>query len=307
MTQSDAAGRENEVLRERIATLHAAILRINASLDLDTVLTEVMECARRLTGARYGVIVTVDERHVPQDFIVSGLTPDQEREILTWPDGVLLFEHLRNLPAPTRLPDFPGHVRELGIDAPWIFSRTFLGTPMLHQDEEVGHFFLADKAGGDEFTGEDEEVLALFASQAALAIANARTHRAEQRARADLEALIETSPVGVVVFDARSGHPVSFNREARRIVERLREPGHPPEQILEVLTCRRADGREVSLRQFPIAQQPRYCRNGARRGDSALGSGRPQRQDARQCNPNPCHRRFSRIGGGDHAGLGAAR
>ena len=255
MTQSDVTRRENEALRERIATLHAAILKINASLDLDTVLSEVMDCARRLTDARYGVIVTVDERQVPRDLTFSGLTPDQEREVLATPDGLRLFEHLRELPAPARLPDFPGRVRELGIDAPWIFSRTFLGTPLRHCGVEVGHFFLGDKAEGEEFTGEDEEVLALFASQAASAIANARTHRAEQRARADLEALVETSPVGVVVFDAKSGHPVSLNREARRIVETLRTPGHPLEQILEVLTCRRADGREVSLGEFPLAQQ----------------------------------------------------
>ena len=95
----------------------------------------------------------------------------------------------------------------------------------------------------------------LFASQAAAAIANARTHRAEQRARADLEALVETSPVGVVVFDAKSGQPVSFNREGRRIVESLRMPGHPAEQLLEVITFRRADGREVSLGELPLARQ----------------------------------------------------
>ena len=55
----------------------------------------------------------------------------------------------------------------------------------------------------------------LFASQAA-AVANAHKHRGEQRARADLEALVDTSPVGMVVFDARTGNPVSLNREARR-------------------------------------------------------------------------------------------
>ena len=251
MTQSADMRRENEALRERIA----AILRINASLDFDTVLTEAMDCARRLTGARYGVIVTVDERQMPRDLTFSGLTPEQEREILAWPDGPRLFELLRDLPPPSRLPDFPGYVRERGLDAPWIFSRTFLGTPLRHCGVEVGHFFLGDKAEGEEFTGEDEEVLALFASQAASAIANARTHRAERRARADLEALVETSPVGVVVFDAKSGDPVSFNREARRIVEKLRTPGHPLEQILEVLSFRRADGREVSLRELPIAEQ----------------------------------------------------
>ncbi len=62
----------------------------------------------------------------------------------------------------------------------------------------------------------------LFASQVATAVAKARTYRDERRARADLETLIETSPVGVVVFD--SGRLRSFNCEARRIVERLRLP-----------------------------------------------------------------------------------
>ena len=99
----------------------------------------------------------------------------------------------------------------------------------------------------------DEEILVLFASQAATAIANARTHRAERQARADLEALVETSPVGVVVFDALSGRAVSFNREARRIVERLRIPGHPTEQLLQVISFRRADGREANLRDLPLA------------------------------------------------------
>ena len=255
MTDPDALARENAALRERIATLHAAILRSNASLDLDTVLGEVLDCARRLTGAAFGVIVTVDEEHVPRDITFSGLTPEQEREVLATPDGLRLFAQLRELPAPARLDDFPGHVAELGLEAPWIFTRTYLGTPLRHRDEEVGHFFLADKAGGAAFADADVEVLTLFASQAASAIANARTHRAERRARADLEALVETSPVGVVVFDAPSGRPRSFNREARRIVEKLRTPGEPAEQILEVLSFRRADGRVVSLSEIPVAPQ----------------------------------------------------
>ena len=125
---------------------------------------------------------------------------------------------------------------------------------MRHRGVEVGHFFLAEKADGGEFTDDDEEVLAVFASQAAAAITNARTHRSERRARADLEALVETSPVGVVVFDARAGRPVSFNREARRIVESLRMPGRPLEQLLEVVSVRRADGREVSLAEIPLEQ-----------------------------------------------------
>ena len=254
MTDSDDARRENEALRERISTLNAAILRIGATLDLDTVLPEVVESARGLTGARYGVIATVDEAGVPQDFFFSGFTPEEQHELFTWPDSGRLFQHLRELPGPLRLADLSGYVRSLGIAPARTFSRTFQGTPMRHRGADVGNFFLAEKADGQAFTDEDEEVLMLLASQAAAAIANARTHRNEQRARADLEALVETSPVGVVVFDARSGRTLSINREAKRIVESLRMPGRPLEQLLEVISFRRADGREVSLSEFPITE-----------------------------------------------------
>ena len=254
MTHSDDLKRENEALRARIATLNAAILRINASLDLQTVLGEVVESARALTGARWGVIATVDEAGVPGDFVFSGFTPVEQHELYTWPDHARLFEHFRTLAGPVRLDDLSVYVRALGIVPPAAFSRTFQGTPMRHRGADVGSFFLADKADGEVFTDGDEEVLALFASQAAAVIVNARTHRDERRARADLEALVDTSPVGVLVLDAETGRAVSFNREARRIAESLRTPGHPHEQLLEVMSLRRADGSEVSLREFPVAQ-----------------------------------------------------
>ena len=254
LTDSNELRRENEALRARSATLHAAILRINASLDLETVLGEVVESARVLTGARWGVIATFEEAGAPHDIVFSGFTSEEQRELDAWPDHARLFEHFRGLPGPLRLADFSDYIRALGIEPPQAFSRTFQGTPMRHRDADVGSFFLADKADGEAFTDEDEEVLALFASQAATAIVNARTHRDERRARADLEALVETSPVGVVVLDAESGRLVLANREARRIVEGLRTAGRPAEELLKVISFRRADGREVSLSEFPIAQ-----------------------------------------------------
>ena len=125
---------------------------------------------------------------------------------------------------------------------------------MRHLGVHVGNFYLVEKEGGEAFTDEDEDLLVLFAAQAATAIANARTYRAEQRARAGLEALIETSPVGVVVFDAQTGDLVSLNREARRIVQGLCLPGQTAEQLLQTLACRRADGREISLDRLPLAR-----------------------------------------------------
>ena len=255
MDENGEPGREVEVLRERISALSAAVLRMSASLDVTTVLQEAADSARTLTVARYGIITTIDEGGEVREFIASGFSSDEQHQFVEWTDGPKLFAHFRDLPGPIRLTDLPAFVRALGFSPDLMRSKTFLGTPMRHRGVHVGNFFLAEKEGAPEFTDEDEEILLLFASQAATAITNARAHRDERQARADLEALIETSPVGVVVLDARTGRPVLFNREARRIVEGLRTAGRPAEELREVISVRRADGREVSLNEFPLADQ----------------------------------------------------
>ena len=254
MSSPNDIRRELEALRERTSALNAAVLRVSASLDLATVLQEVVDAARALTAARYGIITTIGEAGEVREFVTSGFTPEEKHQFAAWPDGPRLFAHLRDLPGPIRLGNLPAYVRALGFSADLMRSKTFQGTPMRHRGVHVGNFFLAEKEGAAAFTDEDEEVLMLLASQAGAAIANARAHREEQRARADLEALVETSPVGVVVFDARTGRPVSFNREARRMVEGLRTGDRPVEELLEVLTCRFADGSEVELAEFPLVR-----------------------------------------------------
>ena len=259
MNQSEEREREIAELRDRLSRLSAASLRINESLDFDTVLQGVLDSARSLTEARYGVITLLDDSGRIADFLSSGMTAEEARLLWELPGGMRLFEYLGSAREPLRLQDLLGHVRSLGLPEfrpPLAVGPVvpFMAAPVIHRGELAGHLYVAEKEGGREFTPEDEETLVMFASQAALVIANARRHREEQRARAGLETLIDTSPVGVAVFDARTGAPVSFNREAVRIIQSLRTPDSPPEQILEALTVRRADGREVSLVEFPFAQ-----------------------------------------------------
>ena len=249
--------RENAALRDRLSRLSQASLRINESLDFDTVLQRVLDSACSLTGARYGVITLLDESGRIQDFVYSGLTPEESRQFAEFPDGMLFFEYLSSISEPLRLRDFHSYIRELGLPEflpPMAVSSPlpFLAAPIRHLGESVGAFYVGEKEL--EFTPEDEETLVMFASQAALVIANARRHREEQRARTDLETLVNTTPVGVLVFDAKTGGVTSVNREARRIVNDLCAPGGSAEQLLEVLTFRRFDGREVSLVEFPLAQ-----------------------------------------------------
>ena len=240
--------------QQRISSLCAAILRISGSLDLDTVLREIVDSARELTGATNGALTTIDEDGGPGHFVTSGTTPDEHEEMSTWGDGTRLFEYLRDQPGPMRIADLPQYLRSLGFSGDVVPCKTAQGAPIHGRGVHVGTLFVGRKEPGREFTAADEEVLVLFASQAATAIANARAYRDEQRARARVEALVDTSPIGVVVFDARTGNALSINREAKRIVEGLLIPERPPEQLLEVVTCVRADGREVALTEFPMAQ-----------------------------------------------------
>ena len=257
MAQADEPQREIAELRDRLSRLSQASLRINESLDFDTVLQGVLDSACSLTGARYGVITLLDESGQVQDFVTSGLTAEEHRRFTDLPEGMMFFQYLSNIQEPLRLRDFHSHIRSLGLpefQPPMAVSTPlpFLAAPIRHLGESVGAFYVGEK--DVEFTPEDEETLVMFASQAALVIANARRHRDEQRARADMETLVNTTPVGVLVFDAKTGGVTSVNREARRIVSGLHMPDGSAEQLLDMLTFRRADGREISLEEFPLAQ-----------------------------------------------------
>ena len=256
MKNPDERDQHIEALRNRLSKLSEASLRINESLDLDTVLQEILDSARTLTNARYGVIVSLDDKGQVEDFLFSGLTTEESQQLSAMPEVLKIFEYLSILPGPLRVSDFAYYTLSQGLPEfrPPIQMSACLGAPIRHQGETVGNIYLGKREPGQEFTREDEETLVMFASQAALVITNARKHRDEQRARADLETLINTSPVGVVVFDAQTGVPVSFNRESRRIMGDLQTPRCPLDQLLGVLTFRRADGREISLRELTLAQ-----------------------------------------------------
>ena len=256
MKNTDERDQQTEAPRDRLSRLSEASLRINESLDLDTVLQEILDSARSLTDAWCGVMVTLDDKGQVEDFLASGLTDEETQQLFAMPEGLRIFEYLITIPGPLRVPDFASYTRSQDLPEfrPPTQMSACLGAPIRHRGENVGHIYLAKSEPGQEFTCEDEDTLVMFASQAALVIGNVRRYRDEQRARADLETLINTSPVGVVVFDARTGVPVSFNRESRRIIGSLQTPGCPVEQLLDVITFRRADGREISLAEFPLAQ-----------------------------------------------------
>ena len=259
MSRVDELEQENRALRERLSKLSEAHMRINESLDLDTVLQGVLDSARALMQARYGVITLSDDSGQIWRFLSSGLTSEQAERLWNIEKGEKLSKYLNEIKEPIRVPDLLKFIESVAlaeIRLPMNLSpeAPFLVAPILHRGERHGHFFIADKEVGQEFSQDDEDTLVMFASQAAMVISNARRYRDEQKARTNLETLIDTSPVGVVVFDGRSGSLISFNREVVRIMEKLGRRDVHPEHFLQKITVRRADGREVSLDNLPMAQ-----------------------------------------------------
>ena len=247
-----------EELKDRLTKLSQASLRVSESLDVSTVLAEVVQNARELTGARYGVITVTEGPGRDDEVASSGLMPEEWHRLQESPAVPELYRYLRNLSEPLKVRDFAAHIRSIGIPADladvFLAYAPFMSVPMRHRGALVGNFFLAGKEDAQEFVEEDEEVLVMFASQAATAIANASRHLDERRAKADVEALVDAAPVGVMVLDAGTGRVESHNRELQRIVGDLGKPRLSLEQLMETVTLHWVDGREMSLKEVPFTR-----------------------------------------------------
>jgi two-component system KDP operon response regulator KdpE len=240
--------------QELLSRLSQACLRISGNLDPETILKEIVETACYLTGAEYGVLLTHDESGALKDVVSSGISPEQLVGMDTPPQGKGLLGYMNELDGPLRVADIATHPKSVGFPPNHPPMENFLGVPIYHGSDRVGNIYLTEKETDPEFTQEDETAIALFAAQAATAIVNAARYEKERRARVDLEALVNISPVGLVVFDAQTGNITSLNPEVRRIVGGVHGHSNAWEETYKALSFRRADGRKISFAEQPLTR-----------------------------------------------------
>ncbi|GGZ16832.1 histidine kinase [Streptomyces inusitatus] len=170
-------------LTARVPQLLEAMRSVGTGLELHSTLDRICETAAELADARYAAIGVVDEEGDGlSDFVTYGVGEETARLIGRRPDGHRgLLGALIHDPAPVRLADLTSDPRFAGFPPGHPPMRTFLGVPIRVQGEIFGNLYLAEKNGGGEFNDYDLHMVRVLATEAGIAIGNARLYEAARQ------------------------------------------------------------------------------------------------------------------------------
>ncbi len=167
--------------RELVA-LHHAALDIYGELDVEAVLQRVVDQARSLVESRYGALAVLDANQRISSFITSGIGTDERERIGAPPQGHGLLGVVLRDGKCLRLADLGRDARSIGFPPNHPPMRSLLAVPILCSSSPFrGNLYLAEKRGGGEFLGADQETLVRFATKAAIAIDHANLHQRLKR------------------------------------------------------------------------------------------------------------------------------
>ncbi|HJW83359.1 MAG TPA: GAF domain-containing sensor histidine kinase [Anaerolineae bacterium] len=161
-------------LRAQLQALNEASIAITSELGLDRVLKRIVDLARELAGARYGALGVPDGKGELEQFVVSGMTPEEAAQVGHPPRGAGLLGALLREPGPIRLADVSADPRSAGFCPGHPVMHSFLGVPITSRGKLLGTLYLTDKIDAPEFDADDENLIGMLAVHAAIAIENAR-------------------------------------------------------------------------------------------------------------------------------------
>jgi signal transduction histidine kinase len=179
-----------------------AVLSVTRQMSVRDVLQVIVRSARSLVGARYAALGVPDDGDSFAEFVVDGMTSAQWQAIGPLPRRHGMLAVLLNEGQPERLADIRADPRFEGWPEGHPDMSHFLGVPVRDGERVLGIIFAANKvsaaAAGRGFTERDQEILALFAAHAAIALTNARLY---ERSR-ELSVLQERSRLARELHDA---------------------------------------------------------------------------------------------------------
>src|SRR5579859_46465 len=111
-------------------------------------------------------------------------------------------------------------LHSMGVPAGHPVVRSFLGVPLLDRSGNVRGGLLLGHTEPDRFSEEDESLLVGLATEAAIALDNARLFSAAQTQARELDTIFESITDGIALVD-EEGQVVRENRTARRLREQV--------------------------------------------------------------------------------------
>ena len=176
---------------DRLRGLVDAGIALSSELSLDDLLKKLAETAAGLTGARYAALGVIDESGTGLErFVHTGIDAETVDAIGELPRGNGILGALITDARSLRLTAITDDPRSVGFPPNHPPMRGFLGVPIALRGRAYGNLYLTEKAKG-AFTDEDQELVETLASQAAVAIENARLYEDATNWSAQLEALNE--------------------------------------------------------------------------------------------------------------------
>ncbi|ANB07327.1 histidine kinase [Streptomyces ambofaciens] len=167
----------------RVPKLLDAMRSVGSGLELHSTLHRICETAADLADARYAALgVAGEDGDGLAAFVHHGVDEATARRIGHLPDGRkgLLGALIRD-PAPVRLTDLTDDPRSCGFPDRHPPMRGFLGVPIRVQGEIFGNLYLTDKRAGAPFDDYDLAMVRVLATEAGIAIGNARLYEAAQQ------------------------------------------------------------------------------------------------------------------------------
>ncbi|WP_030318008.1 GAF domain-containing sensor histidine kinase [Streptomyces flavochromogenes] len=207
-------------LTARVPQLLEAMRSVGTGLELHSTLDRICETAAELADARYAAIGVVDEEgNGLSDFVTFGVGEDVARRIGHRPDGHagLLGALIRD-PRTIRLADLSADPRSAGFPPGHPPMRTFLGVPIRVQGEIFGNLYLAEKHSGGEFNDYDVHMVRVLATEAGIAIGNARLYEAARQRERWIDGSVAVTTALLAGGDADDALTV-VAEQARRLAD----------------------------------------------------------------------------------------
>ncbi|MEU4651973.1 GAF domain-containing sensor histidine kinase [Nocardia fluminea] len=250
-------------VRDRMDRLMEAMLAVTAGLELDNTLRTIVHTAIELVDARYGALGVRETDETSSrlaEFVYEGIDDRTRVLIGDLPRGLGVLGVLIAEPKPIRLSNLSDHPSSVGFPENHPPMRTFLGVPVQVRGEVFGNLYLTEKAGGLEFTEDDEVVVKALAAAAGIAIENARLYEQSRVRQQWLEAIRDIStellaggmPEDVLGLVAERGR--SLTGSACTFLALPEDPDLPHEEVTELLVVAAAgvDAETLVGKRMPL-------------------------------------------------------